>query len=771
MNTRSLAVLIFLFARVATIADDLGQTATLEKQGKYSEACDELESIILDDPAEPTRQAALKKLQSLLPKAAPPLTAVERELVDAIAKDNPAGRERLLGRYTIVLATPKFAARARQNGFMTVMDLAYVVLRDLFAVDPVKLIGHRYIIFPQQGKPGGYTTQTQTLKLMIGESDWDNADWFERFFHELSHPFINLQPLEHWRCSGIGEGWAEFCQAYVPQRLECLGPPYKGRFDWYVKEFRKCGLAEYLHTRLPIEEIISYGPSSSLLMALLLTTGDNADSVDWAPFKHLFRSAAKSPPPRTPINDWPSVLAYDAMTYFDPGQVRPILRKYRFPPEPFIADVPRMRSSIPTEPLDCAARRARWSAAQSTVITDWKVLGPIPDSRGERLRLDPIDDDNFVFKNSYTVGGRSYAWRTDAKVDPCGTIYLGDLPGGNASCVFYLYARLPETAKGPLRFWINSDDDCRCWINNERFHTCWAERGIDVDQTDYAFADGGTGGAAILVKVANHGGVGGFFLRYASDEATQRAYKDADEAGGIANRVSFIEFLGSRRVPRILVLPFLAQSLTETEASIRAAAAQALGGRRNDPEVVNALVDQWAQETDTTAASAIRDALAELTFQTFPDAAAAAKWWNRNREDFARRDYVEAERVYGVDPVVGGFFGNNPGAFGGQCIDRGWGSDPSNMFEVTLRAAAAGPRKLRIRCTDDDPKPCALRVAVRRGPKLLFEKKDIAVPRTTNRSTWRWLIVPIPSLEPGRYHVEVTVSRPGGAVDIDTLGW
>ena len=199
---------------------------------------------------------------------------------------------------------------------------------------------------------------------MIGESDWDNADWFERFFHELSHPFINLQSLEHWRCSGIGEGWAEFCQAYVPQRLECLGPPYKGRFDWYVNEFRKCGLAEYLHTRLPIEEIISYGPSSSLLMALLLTAGDSADSVNWAPFKQLFGSAAKVPPPRTPINDWPSVLAYDAMTYFDPGRVRPILRKYRFPPEPFIADVPRMRSSIPTQPLDCAARRARWSAGR-----------------------------------------------------------------------------------------------------------------------------------------------------------------------------------------------------------------------------------------------------------------------------------------------------------------------------------------------------------------------------------------------------------------------
>ena len=58
---------------------ELDRAAALEKQGKFSQACDELETIILDDPSDPLREAALKRLQSLLPKAAPPLTPAERE--------------------------------------------------------------------------------------------------------------------------------------------------------------------------------------------------------------------------------------------------------------------------------------------------------------------------------------------------------------------------------------------------------------------------------------------------------------------------------------------------------------------------------------------------------------------------------------------------------------------------------------------------------------------------------------------------------------------
>jgi len=748
----------------------VGALAGVPGGARASAECDKLEKILLSDPPERERVAALKKLMGLLPGAAEPLSDVERAFVDGLRRDNPAGTEMLLGRHVIVLATPKFAARARTNGFVAAMDVAYVMLRDLFAVDPTARVGHRFVIVPQQGKPGGHTTNTPTLKIMVGQSDWDNADWFERFFHEMSHPFINMQPVEHWRDEGFGEGLAQFCQAYVVERMACLGAPYVGRFEQYVKDFRGAGQNEYLGTRLPIERIVAYDPSSAFFMALAVSTRRGGGAVDWMPFKRVFRDGVKSPPRRVG-GDWPLQIATDALKYFDAKQVWPILRKFRFPPEEAIAAWQKHPGGWVDGPVDCARERAAWKAAGETVVTKWKVLGPIPDSGKLRLGLDAIDDENFRMKDEYVIDGKTYRWRDDARVDACGTVVLNELSGGDASCVFYLTARIRVQRGRPVRFWISSDDDVRCWLDGRRIHTVWAERGVDVRATDYAWALPERDEATILVKVANHYGTAGFHLRYAMDDWYSGACEREMERGDATRRAALMDYLGSRQVDAGIVRPLLLQGLGDREATVRAAAARALAGRRNDAASVEALVGAWGKETDAAVVAALRAGMRELTFESFSDARAASNWWSKRRDSFSNWSFVECEMVYGVEPVVGGYYGNNAGAIAGQHIGRGWGMAADHFFSVTLEAARAGQRVLRIRYAAANANPARLNIVVRRGPKVVVERHDIAVAKTANWTSWRWLEVKLGELPAGRYHVDVSVARPGGAVDCDVIGW
>lgn len=747
-----------------------GAVAAGPARGQAATECDKLEKILLRDPPEKDRVAAMRKLFAAVRESPPPLSAAERDFVEGLKRENPAGKEMLLGRHVIVLATPKFAARARENGFVAAMDVAYVVLRDLFAVDPSARVGRRYVILPQQGKPGGHTTNTPTLKIMVGQSDWDNADWLERFFHEMSHPFINMQPVEHWRAEGFGEGLAQFCQAYVVERMACLGPPFAGRFDAYVKDFRGAGQNEYLGTRLPIERIVAYDPSSAMFMALAVSTRRAGGAVDWMPFKRVFRDGAQAPPRRVG-GDWPLQFAADALKYFDAKQVWPILRKFRFPPEEAIEAWRKGPGGWVDGPVDCATERVAWAAAGETVVTKWRVLGPFPDPANYRLGFDPIDDENFVLRDDHVFEGKHYRWRDDARVDSCGTVLLSELPGGDASCVFYLTARIRVRKGRPVRFWISSDDDVRCWLDGRRFHTVWAERGVDVRATDFAWAIPDADEATILVKVANHYGPAGFHLRYAADNWYSGVCDREMAAGDATRRAALMEYLGSRPVDTGIVRQLLVRGLADSDARVRAAAAIALGGRRNDIATVEGLVAAWGREQDTTVGEAIRSALRELTFENFRDARAAEAWWAKQKDAFANRCFVECETVYGIEPVVGGYYGNNAGAYAGQHIGRAWGTAAEHWYSVLLHAERAGARVLRIRYAAADASPARLKVVVRRGPKAIAERGDVAVAKTSSWTNWRWLDVKLGELPAGNYHIDVSVARPGGAVDCDVIGW
>lgn len=732
-------------------------------------ACDGLELLLSEDLSESDRRACLRALRARIVNAAPALSPVEQDEVNRLRRDNPAGTELLLGRYIIVLATPKFAARARVNGFVPTMDLAYVLLRDLFAVDPCKIVGHRFISFPKEDKPGGHTTNTQTLRIMIGRADWDGADWFERYFHEMSHPFINLQPLEHVRCSGFGEGWAEFCQAYVPERLEFLGEPFAKRFDYYIREFRECGQREYLQTRLPIEEIVSYGPSSSFLMAVTLTTRSGSRGVDWSPWKKLFRHAAGTPPPRMPIWTWPLALERDVLRHFDAEAVRPLLRRYRFPPESGVAELDRAAKQLPAGEFDCKKQAALWADDNWTVVRDWKVLGPFPDPSGRRLLLDPIDEWNFERRDKYDYDGRTWTWRSRLSIDPCGTVHLGQLPGGSDPCVFYLLATIKAEPDKPLTLMIGSDDDTVVWIDGRRVHVFWGNRGVDIVSPDLAIAPPGPGERVLLMKVANHGGSSGAHLRYRSGDIFEPYLSRELAADAGSRRAAAVDYLGARRVPGEMVRPALRTALDDADADVRTHAAGALAGRRNDPAFVEALVRRLAVEPDAQVRDAIRDGLFELTFERPADGQRAADWWARHRDEFARWWFVEAERVFGVEPVIGGFFGNQAKAFGRQCVARGWGGNPADLLEVPLEATADGKRSAWIRYARGDAAPSAMHLRLRRGEKTVFEKRDVKVRRTRDWQTFGWLKVPLGDVPAGRYWLELRTD--GHNVDVDLIGW
>ncbi|HVP13281.1 MAG TPA: HEAT repeat domain-containing protein [Phycisphaerae bacterium] len=738
------------------------------KDAPPEKACAEIERILSDPLGEPDRQACFRALLETLPRADYALSDAVRTLVERLREENPAGQEILTSRYMIALATPTFAAHARENHLLTHLDLAYVVFRDLFCVDPVQIVRHRYVIFPMQGKPNGHTTNTDTLKVMIGGSDWDNADCYEAFFHEVSHPFINLQPGgHHWRCGGFGEGLAEFSQAYVPARLDFLGPPYKGRFESYISIFRNAGQTEYLGTRLPVEESVSYGPSSSFFMELALST-QTKSGVDWSPFQRMFREAAQHPQPRLPSKDWPAQMAADAIKYFDAQKVRPILRKYRFPPEGEIDLVRERVAQGPLKPGDCSKRRAEWQAAGLTVVADWKVLGPIPDPEHRRLALDPLDELNFEKRKACKFGDQTYQWRKDVLIDECGCPHLGDLPGGNESCIFYLYTDLPATVSGPTELSLSSDDDASVWFEGQRVWTFSGERGVNVDFVDSAYIAPKAGGK-LLVKVANHVGPAGFHLRYGPAVDYRSIYPAEAAASDPERRAALADFLGSRRVPAELTTPLLLKLLDDKDAAVRRAAAHALPAWRNRPELVQALIARWQHEDDREVKAAIRRSLEELTFQSFDTPDGAASWWARQKDHWTHWYFVECESAYSLGTIVGGFYGNQPKSYGHQTVSRCWGCKTDDFFELPLRADAAGPRTLYLRYSLGRDEPCRLSFRIRRGERVVVEKKNVPVRRTKDWATFRWAKVPLGELVAGWYRVEVRTN--GINVDCDVIGW
>jgi hypothetical protein len=730
------------------------------------QACDRIESLLGEDLAEDDRRACVSKLRELLPGAAPLVTEDEKRLIAEIHARSQTVSETLVGRYAIVLAGKDFARNAKAAELSTWIDIAYVLERDLFGVDPVAKVGHRYVFFPDKEKPAGWSIDAASLVVSIGRDAAKLGAWDDAIAHEISHGFGRRHPARAMFGGGFFEGWGDLCAAYVCERLAFTGTPFSGRFAYYAGAFAETGKAEYLNTRLPIEEIVGYGPSSSLLVRLALLAGDGKKVPEWKPLKRYFHETNDTPPPWAPNYLWPAAMARDLYRAFGERSWE-ILAEYRFPFDSFTKR--ELEQWAERAHVDRAATRAeRWKADGEVVLREWKVLGPIPDPNGRHLDFDPIDAENFELREEYAIGGRTYRWRTDVPVNNDGVVELGALEGAQEPCVFYLLGQWPPADAPPVSFSIASDDDTSVWLDGELVDCFRGNRGVQVDDPDRVYAKLKKGGGRILAEVANWGGKTGFHLRASPKNPFDYGYKVELRSPEARRRLAAVRYLGSRRNAASVVLDYLIQALDDGDASVRIAAARALGGKRNDARALSALLKRFGGEKDDGVRSALQGAISELTFQHFENGEAAFKWWHASDKEWKQGSFVECELAYSLRTIAGGWFGNNPGAYGGQCVDRGFGGDPANAFSLVLDVPQAGPRTfaLRYACTHDGER---VSLRVRRGEEVVIEKKDVAIPPTKADAAWSWLELSLGELASGRYHVEIV--KPNGPIDCDVMGW
>jgi hypothetical protein len=733
------------------------------------QACEKIESLLVEDPAEDDRRACIVKLSELLPLAAQPLTPDEARIADDLRARSQPIADVLLGRYVVLLASKDMVANAKASRLATLIDLAYVVERDLFAIDPVAKVGHRYFFFPDKTKESGWSIQSPTLLVSVGKDAAKLGGWDEVIAHEISHGFGHYHPARHMFAGGFFEGWGDLSQAYVGERLAFLGAPFAGRFAWFVTAFAENGKNEYLNTRLPIEEIVAYGPSSSLLMRLALQAGDGKKVPDWKPFKRFFRETFESPPSWTPNHLWPSAMARDLLRIFGNDRTWDVLAEYRFPLDQWSHKeleqwLDRAHAAKPM------SRAERWKADGEFVMREWRVLGPIPDAECRHLAFDPLDAENFVLKNEYTIGGQTYAWRTDVRVDEDGVVDLSSLPGSSGPCVIYLLGNWPQSEASPTTFSIASDDEVAVWLDGELIDWFRDDRGTWPEDPDRAYARMKKGGGRILAEVANHGGKTGFHLRASAKSPFDYAYKLELHSPDAKRRLAAVRFLGSRRsrMDSALAMDFLVPAIDDGDASVRAAAAWALAGKRNDPKALGALLKRFVSEKESSVRAALQAAIEELTFQRFESSDAAQKWMHKQEKDWKLSSFVECEDACSLRTISGGFFGNNAGSFGGQCVARCWGEQPTQSLSLVLDARESGPRTfvLRYACARGNG---GVSLRVKRGEEVVLQRETLALPATKEWTAWSWLELPLGEIAAGRYHVELYGAN--GCTDLDVMGW
>ncbi len=712
--------------------------------------------------SEADRRRVLVALRDALKSTTPaPISGREKDLIGQRSANNELVKRTLVGHYVIVLATEKFAARAEENGFVAVMDLGYLCLKHFWGNDAMARAGNRFIFYPDPNKPGGHTCFALANQVAIGRADADNADWFERFFHEMTHGFQRDHPAGCCMESGFFEGFAEFCQAVVCEYLAPLGAPFEGRFGWYSKHFPESAAVEYLQTRLPIEEIVAYDPAAGLLMELTNTTLDPRGRPDWTPLRALLQGPIREPR-WAPWHLWPAQMARDCERHFGAAKARPVLAKYRFPLDAAaFAEVGRATRPKPQP----------WPNPRVAVV-EWRVLGPVANPRGMGLDWNPLDVENLALDAAQEKAMLSLpaaaglSWRSDVRCDAGGLLHLRD-DRGKESEFYYVVGSLAEDQRGPLTLFVSSDDEVALYVDGRLVHLFRGSRACTPEYPDVAYAMvdglGAEGAGRIVALVVNHGGPAAFSLAVAKGTPFESAYAARLAGPDPAEGCAMVEYLGSRRFVAPLKRPLLLKALEAADAGVRGAAARALGGVRNDAGVVEALYARIGVEKDGVVRGAVLDAIDELTFRR-PIPEIAAQTWRDDRARFAGSDDAEAELAWRLGTINAGFFGNNAGACGAQCVDRGWGGDASHFLNVVVEAHEPGVHAVRFRYAHpaDEGK---LTVRLRRGVKTVVESR-VTLARTQDWASWRWCEVETPRLEAGRYYVELVEPRCTPVIDV-----
>ncbi len=772
------AACMVLGAAPALAGSDMGagqpEDSTIREKLNFAQrmppkaACDAIEKLLEADAPEADRQACLRELSKRYAAAATatPASPEEASVIDELRRRSQPVSEIILGRFAIVLTTQDFARDARESNLLVWIDLAYAVMRHLFAHDPVAAAGRRLIVFPDRDIAAGWHFDATNFSVAVGRDAANYGTWRHAFARELTEAFVDRHPARHHFQNGFRAGWLEFGPAFIAERLSFFEGPFREKFETDRKVFAGSAQGDYLDTRLPIEEIPGASAVPGLLMRLALLDAPDPQTPNWRPFLRLFREAQRALPSGMPEFLWPARMSRDIQRAFVADRVRATLADFRFPLDAFTtSELERweMRADA-TKPG--ARADAGKPAEAEVVLRGWKWLGPIADRKKRELDLDPLDAPNFQAPASIEFGGATHEWKADVALDDSGRIHVAS---GDAPAVVYLATTWPESLAKPTSIYVSSSEPVAVWVAGVMVHRSRERPSAAAEGTTRVFLPKIAPGSPVLVHAATSGKPLGLSVRAGGPTPFEYAHRVEVRSPDVSRRLAATSYLGSRRGAVQPVIDLLTVALGDNDRVVRAAAARALGGRRNEPRVIEALIERWDTDKDSLVTSAIRAALEELTFVTTESSAAAHKWW---RGDDAKRwkqsCFVECESAPAWGTLVGGRVSGSPAAFGNACVGVGFGQKIDHVLGVVLEARTAAPYVLRLRytCARDGGQ---IAVGVRRGEETVFLREAIELAQTRDWQTWAWIDVPIGEMRPGRYRVEVLL--PNGRVDCDVVGW
>lgn len=158
---------------------------------------------------------------------------------------------------------------------------------------------------------------------------------------------------------------------------------------------------------------------------------------------------------------------------------------------------------------ELAAAQSVWEAATlaeletSATFSTWQMIGPFKAaSFDEAFAKDFGPEARVDLKQSI---GKAKWKKQDKLVD--GKAF--PLSGENSSWYFHRTATVPADVE--TEFSLGSDDAIAVWVNGKQVHSNKAQRGVAPDQ-DKVKVQLTKGDNAILIKVVNAGGVGGFYF-------------------------------------------------------------------------------------------------------------------------------------------------------------------------------------------------------------------------------------------------------------------
>jgi len=158
---------------------------------------------------------------------------------------------------------------------------------------------------------------------------------------------------------------------------------------------------------------------------------------------------------------------------------------------------------------ELAAAQTKWEATTladletTATFSMWQMIGPFKAaSFDEAFSKDFGPEARVDLKQSI---GQSKWKKQDKLID--GTAF--PLSGENSSWYFHRTATVPADVETELS--LGSDDAIAVWVNGKQVHANKAQRGVAPDQ-DRVKVQLAKGDNAILIKVVNAGGVGGFYF-------------------------------------------------------------------------------------------------------------------------------------------------------------------------------------------------------------------------------------------------------------------